>query len=60
VTGSRSEAKLRHVVGGDRELVYGERLLGLAAVAIALLLCAPLLVVIVAAAAVTSLARAFA
>jgi hypothetical protein len=60
VTGSRSEAKLGQAVGGDRELVYGERLLGLAAAAIALLLRAPLLAVIVAAAAVTALARAFA
>ena len=45
-------------VGGDRELVFDERLLGLGAAAVALLLRAPILVVIVVAAVVTALARA--
>jgi uncharacterized membrane protein len=45
-------------VGGDRELVFDERLLGLGAAAVALRLRAPILVVIVVAAAVTALARA--
>jgi uncharacterized membrane protein len=45
-------------VGGDRELVFDERLLGLGAAAVALRLRAPILVVIVVAAVVTALARA--
>jgi branched-subunit amino acid transport protein len=45
-------------VGGDRELVLDERLLGLGAAAIAIALRAPLLAVVVIAAAVTALARA--
>jgi hypothetical protein len=45
-------------VGGDRELVFDERLLGLAAAGIALKLRAPILAVIVIAAVVTALARA--
>ena len=45
-------------VGGDRELVFDERLLGLAAAGIALRLRAPILAVIVIAAVVTALARA--
>ena len=45
-------------VGGDRELEFDERLLGLGAAALALLLRAPILVVIVVAAVVTALARA--
>jgi hypothetical protein len=45
-------------VGGDRELVFDERLLGLGAAVVALLLRAPILVVIVVAAVVTALARA--
>lgn len=44
-------------VGGDRELVLDERLLGLAAAAVAVALRAPLLVVVVVAATVTALAR---
>lgn len=44
-------------VAGNRELVLDERLLGLAAAAIALLLRAPLLLVIVLAATVTAVAR---
>jgi branched-subunit amino acid transport protein len=44
-------------VGGDRELVFDERLLGLGAAAVALRLRAPILVVIVVAAVVTALAR---
>jgi branched chain amino acid efflux pump len=46
------------LVAGDRELVLDERLVGIAAAALALLLRAPLLVVIVAAAVATALARA--
>ena len=45
-------------VGGDRELVFDERLLGLAAGAVAIRLRAPLLPVVVLAAAVTAAARA--
>lgn len=45
-------------VGGDRELVFDARLLGLGAAAIALRLRAPLLLVVVVAAAVAALARA--
>lgn len=45
-------------VGGDRELVFDERLLGLAAAGIALKLRAPILAVIVIAAVVTAVARA--
>lgn len=44
-------------VGGDRELVYDERLLGVAAAAVAIRLRAPLLVVMVAAAATAALVR---
>lgn len=44
-------------VGGDRELVLDERLLGLGAAAVAVALRAPLLVVVVVAATVTALAR---
>ena len=45
-------------VGGDRDLVFDERLLGLATAAVAIVLRAPLLVVVIGAAAVTALARA--
>jgi branched-subunit amino acid transport protein len=45
-------------VGGDRELVFDERLLGLATAAVAIVLRAPLLVVVIGAAAVTAVARA--
>jgi branched chain amino acid efflux pump len=45
-------------VGGDRELVLDARLLGLGAAAVALALRAPLIAVIVIAAAVAALARA--
>jgi branched-subunit amino acid transport protein len=45
-------------VGGDRELVFDERLLGLGAAAAAIALRAPLLAVVVVAAAVTAAARA--
>ena len=45
-------------VGGDRDLVLDERLLGLAAACVALLLRVPILGVIVVAAVVTALARA--
>jgi branched-subunit amino acid transport protein len=44
-------------VGGERELVFDERLLGLGAGAIAVALRAPLLVVMVVAAAVAALVR---
>jgi branched-subunit amino acid transport protein len=44
-------------VGGDRQLVFDERLLGLAAAAVAIRLRAPLLAVVVVAAAVTAAAR---
>jgi hypothetical protein len=44
-------------VGGDRELAADARLLGLGAAALALLLRAPLLLVVALAAAVTALAR---
>ena len=46
------------LVGGDRELVLDERLVGVTAAAVALLLRAPILVVITVAALVTALARA--
>ena len=46
------------LVGGDREVVLDERLAGIAAAAVALLLRAPLLAVVVAAAVVTALVRA--
>jgi branched-subunit amino acid transport protein len=46
------------LVGGDRELVFDERLAGIAAAALALALRAPLLAVVVAAAVVTALTRA--
>jgi branched-subunit amino acid transport protein len=45
-------------VGGNRELVFDERLLGLAGAAVALRLRAPILAVIVVAAVVTAVARA--
>jgi branched-subunit amino acid transport protein len=45
-------------VGGNRELVLDERLLGLGAAAVALRLRAPILAVIVVAAVVTAVARA--
>jgi branched-subunit amino acid transport protein len=47
------------LLGGDRELVFDERLAGLAAAVVTLLLRAPILVVVVGAAAATALARAF-
>jgi len=47
------------LLGGDRELVFDERLIGLAAAVVALLFRAPILVVVVAAAAATALGRAF-
>jgi branched-subunit amino acid transport protein len=47
-------------VGGDRELVLDERLLGLGAATVAIALRVPLLAVVVIAAAVTALARAVA
>jgi branched chain amino acid efflux pump len=46
-------------IGGDRRYVFDARLLGLAAAAIAIRLRAPLLAVVVIAAAVTALVRAF-
>ena len=46
------------LVGGDREVVLDERLAGIAAAAVAILLRAPLLAVVVAAAVVTALTRA--
>jgi branched-subunit amino acid transport protein len=48
------------VVGGDRELVFDARLVGLGAAACAMALRAPLLAVVVVAAAVTAAARALA
>ena len=44
-------------VGADRKLVFDERLLGLAAAVVAIRLRAPLLVIILAAAGVTAIAR---
>ena len=44
-------------VGADRTLVFDERLLGLAAAIVAIRLRAPLLVIVVAAAGVTAVAR---
>jgi branched-subunit amino acid transport protein len=46
------------LVGGDRELVLDERLAGIAAAAVAIVLRAPILAVVTAAAIVTALARA--
>ena len=46
------------LVGGDRRLVFDERLLGLTAAMVAILLRAPFLAVVVVAAAVTAAARA--
>jgi branched-subunit amino acid transport protein len=46
------------LVGGDREVVLDERLAGIAAAALALLLRAPLLAVVAAAAVATALIRA--
>ena len=45
------------VVGGDRELVFDARLVGLGAACIAIALRAPLLVVVIVAAGTTALAR---
>ena len=45
------------LVGGDRELVFDERLAGIAAAAVALALRAPILVVVVVAAVTTALLR---
>jgi branched-subunit amino acid transport protein len=45
-------------VGGDREIALDERLLGLGAAAVALVLRLPLLAVVIVAAAVTGFARA--
>ena len=45
------------LVGGERELVFDERLAGIAAAAVALVARAPLLVVIVVAALTTAVAR---
>jgi hypothetical protein len=45
------------VVGGDREIVLDARLVGLGAAVVALLLRAPLLVVVIAAAVATALVR---
>ena len=46
-------------IGGDRRYVFDERLIGLAAAAVAIRLRAPLLAVVALAAAVTAAARAF-
>jgi branched chain amino acid efflux pump len=46
------------LVGGDREIVLDERLIGIAAASVALLRGAPILVVIVVAAVATALTRA--
>ncbi len=46
------------LVGGDREIVLDARLVGLASAALALLLRAPLLVVVIAAAVATAAVRA--
>lgn len=48
------------IVGGDRELVFDARLVGLGAACIAIALRAPLLVVVVVAAAATAAVRALA
>ena len=48
---------MTQAVGGDRKLVFDERLFGLAAAIVAIRLRAPLLAIIVAAAGVTALAR---
>lgn len=45
------------LVGGDRGLVFDERLVGIAAAALAIVLRAPIVVVIVVAAATTALVR---
>jgi len=47
------------LLGGEREVVFDERLAGLAAAVVALVFRAPILVVVVGAAAATALARAF-
>ena len=49
---------LTQLVGGDRELVLDERLVGLAAAGVALVLRAPILIVIGVAALATALVRA--
>ena len=46
-------------LGGDRQLVVDERLLGVAAAGALIMLRAPVLVVLIAAAAVTAIARQF-
>jgi branched-subunit amino acid transport protein len=46
------------VVGGERELVFDARLVGLGAAVVAIALRAPLLVVVIAAAGATAVARA--
>jgi branched-subunit amino acid transport protein len=46
------------LVGGEREIVLDERLIGIAAASVALLRRAPLIAVVVAAAVATALARA--
>ena len=48
------------LVGGDRELLFDERMAGLGAAVLALLVRAPILVVVIAAAVATALARALA
>lgn len=48
------------LVGGDRELLLDERLAGLGAAVLALLVRAPILVVVIAAAVATALARGLA
>jgi branched chain amino acid efflux pump len=48
---------ITQAVSADRKLVFDERLLGLAAAVVAIRLRAPLLIIIVAAAGVTALAR---
>lgn len=48
------------IVGGDRELLLDERLAGLGAAVLALLVRAPILVVVIAAAVATALARGLA
>ena len=48
------------LVGGDRELLLDERLAGLGAAVLALLVRAPILVVVIATAVATALARALA
>lgn len=48
------------LVGGDRELLFDERMAGLGAAVLALLVRAPILVVVIAAAVATALARGLA